>query len=143
MKRLKNNIFLTIISFALIALSLVGCTSSKEINQVSDNKKTITIGTSGGYYPFTFSDNGKLSGFEIDVWNDIGKRLGYNVEFKTASFSGLFGMLESGKVDTLANQITISDERKEKYYFTEPTVYSGAQIIVKKGNDSIKSFDVF
>lgn len=141
MKRLKNNIFLTIISFALIAISLVGCTSSKEINQVSDNKKTITIGTSGGYYPFTFSDNGKLSGFEIDVWNDIGKRLGYNVEFKTASFSGLFGMLESGKVDTLANQITISDERKEKYYFTEPTVYSGAQIIVKKGNDSIKSFD--
>lgn len=141
MKRLKNKILLTIISFALIALSLVGCTSSKEANQVSDNKKTITIGTSGGYYPFTFSDNGKLSGFEIDVWNDIGKRLGYNVEFKTASFSGLFGMLESGKVDTLANQITISDERKEKYYFTEPTVYSGAQIIVKKGNDSIKSFD--
>ena len=54
MKRLKNNIFLTIISFALIALSLVGCTSSKEINQVSDNKKTITIGTSGGYLSIYF-----------------------------------------------------------------------------------------
>lgn len=141
MKKIKNKIFLLILSITLIILSFVGCVS-KENNQVIDsNKKTITIGTSGSYYPFTFSDNGKLSGFEIDIWNNIGKRLGYNIEFKTASFSGLFGMLESSKVDTLANQITVSDERKEKYYFTEPTVYSGAQIIVKKGNDSIKSFN--
>ena len=50
-------------------------------------------------------------------------------------------MLESGKVNTIANQITVTPEREEKYYFSEPYVYSGAQIIVKKGNDTIKSFD--
>nr|WP_297635813.1 ABC transporter permease subunit [uncultured Clostridium sp.] len=82
-------------------------------------------------------DGDKLQGFEIDVWNAIGKELNYNIQFKTASFSGLFGMLDSGKVDTLANQITVTPERENKYTFTQSTTYSGAQIIVNKDNNSI------
>ena len=103
----------------------------------TDNKKVITVATSGTYYPFTFKEGNQIEGFEVDVWNDIGKRLGYKVEYKTASFSGLFGMLDSGKVNTIANQITVSKEREEKYYFTEPTVYTGAQIVVRKDENGI------
>ncbi|MEG0238052.1 MAG: ABC transporter permease subunit [Clostridium sp.] len=139
---MKKKITLLITSLMLIVLSLVGCSANDSENSTaSNNSKTITVGTSGTYYPFTFLNNGKLEGFEIDTWNEIGKRLGYNIEFKPASFSGLFGMLESGKVDTIANQMSVSDERKEKYYFTTPSVYSGAQIVVKKDNDSVKSFN--
>ena len=140
---MKRKISLVILSLIIIILSFIGC-ASKNNNPVvdsSNNNKTITVGTSGTYYPFTFLENGKLEGFEIDTWNEIGKRIGYNVKFKPASFSGLFGMLESGKVDTIANQISVSDERKEKYYFSTPSVYSGAQIIVKKDNDTVKSFN--
>ena len=50
-------------------------------------------------------------------------------------------MLDSDKIDVIANQITITDERKEKYYFSDPYVESGAQIIVKEGNSLIKSID--
>ena len=64
-------------------------------------------------------------------------RLGRPVEFVTTSFSGLFGMLEAGKIDTIANQITITEERRKKYAFTIPYVYDGAQLVVRKDNTSI------
>ncbi|MDZ5253047.1 ABC transporter permease subunit [Clostridium sp. LIBA-8841] len=142
---MKKKLMLLFLTISILMTVLVGCSNtnntSNNIQKNSTNKEKITVATSGTYYPFTFLEGGELKGFEVDVWNEIGKKLGYDVEFKTASFSGLFGMLESGKVDTIANQISVTPEREEKYYFSEPYVYSGAQIIVKKGNDSIKSFD--
>lgn len=101
----------------------------------------VKVGMSGGYYPFTFVKLDKLQGFEVDVWNEIAKRLDRDVEFVTTSFSGLFGMLETGRIDTIANQITITPERLEKYNFSSAYVYDGAQIVVRKGNDSIQGLD--
>lgn len=98
----------------------------------------VKVGMSGRYFPFTFSKNDQLQGFEVDVWNEIAKRNDYEVKFVTASFSGLFGMLETGRVDTISNQITISPERLAKYAFSQPYVYDGAQIVVRRGNDSIQ-----
>ncbi|GHA16039.1 amino acid ABC transporter substrate-binding protein [Oceanisphaera arctica] len=101
----------------------------------------VKVGMSGRYYPFTFVQQDKLQGFEVDVWNEIGKRLDREVEFVTTNFSGLFGMLETGRIDTISNQITITPERLEKYDFATPYVYDGAQIVVRKGNDSIKGLE--
>ncbi|AOT69193.1 amino acid ABC transporter substrate-binding protein [Geosporobacter ferrireducens] len=131
---------LALISLALLMLVVVvGCTLNPS-NEVGN--PTITIGTSGGYPPFTFMNSeGKLDGFEIDVWNEISKRIGYEVKFETAEFSGLFGMLDTGKINTISNQITITEQRKEKYLFPTPYVFSGAQLVVKKGNEEIKSLE--
>lgn len=101
----------------------------------------VKVGMSGRYFPFTFVEQDQLQGFEVDLWNEIGKRNDYNVEFVTASFSGLFGLLETGRIDTISNQITITDERKAKYLFADPYVIDGAQLVVRKGNDSIKTTD--
>ena len=103
--------------------------------------ETIKVGMSGGYFPFTFVEQDKLQGFEVDVMEAVAKEMGVEVEFITANFSGLFGMLESGRIDTIANQITITEERTAKYAFTEPYVYDGAQVVVKKGNDAIQSVE--
>ncbi len=131
------------LAFITIFLSffLVACTSTSDEKKNTNDNNTIKVGTSGGYFPFTFYENDELKGFEIDVWNAIGEELGKKIEFKTAKFSGLFGMLETKKIDTISNQITMTDERVEKYYFTTPYVYDGAQIIVHKDNDTIKTFD--
>ena len=98
---------------------------------------TLRVGMSGSYYPFTFVSQDKLQGFEIDVMNAIGEQTGDDIKFVTASFSGLAGMLDSGRIDTIANQITITPERQAKYAFSEPYVYDGAQVVVRKGNDDI------
>lgn len=119
------------IAIAAIALSTATVQAATEIK----------VGMSGRYFPFTFVEKDKLQGFEVDVWDEIGKRNDYQVEYVTSSFSGLFGLLETGRIDTISNQITITDARKAKYLFADPYVIDGAQITVRKGNDSIQGIE--
>ncbi|BCL71681.1 amino acid ABC transporter substrate-binding protein [Vibrio nigripulchritudo] len=101
----------------------------------------VKVGMSGRYFPFTFVEKDVLQGFEVDLWDEIGKRNDYKVEYVTANFSGLFGLLETGRIDTISNQITMTDARKAKYLFADPYVVDGAQITVRKGNKDIKGVE--
>ncbi|MFT6926827.1 MAG: putative amino-acid transport system substrate-binding protein [Psychromonas sp.] len=104
-------------------------------------QQTVKVGMSGNYVPFTFSSKDVLQGFEVDLWNEIGLRSDYDVKFVLSSFSGLFGMLEAGHIDTIANQITITPARLKQYAFSTPYVVDGVQIVTKKGRDDINSVD--
>tara|TARA_R110000851_G_scaffold203777_10_gene355671 strand:+ start:3193 stop:4038 length:846 start_codon:yes stop_codon:yes gene_type:complete len=123
-------------TFAALSLSVVS-----GLFAATAQAETLRVGMSGGYFPFTFVEQDELKGFEVDVMNAVGEITGDDIEFVTASFSGLAGMLESGRIDTIANQITITPEREAKYAFTEPYVYDGAQVVVRAGNDSIQGVE--
>ena len=123
----------TWIKAAIAALALSAITVQAATN--------VKVGMSGRYYPFTFVEQDKLQGFEVDLWDEIGKRNDYKVEYVTANFSGLFGLLETARIDTISNQITITEARKNKYLFANPYVVDGAQITVRKGNTSIKNIN--
>lgn len=116
------------------ALTLAATTAVQAATEVK-------VGMSGRYFPFTFVKNDELQGFEVDLWNEIAKRNDYDVKFVTSNFSGLFGLLETGRIDTISNQITITDARQKKYLFSDPYVIDGATIGVRKGNDSIHSLE--
>ncbi|PHR18341.1 MAG: amino acid ABC transporter substrate-binding protein [Hoeflea sp.] len=117
-----------------IAIAALAAASFVSIAAAQDND-TLRVGMSGGYFPFTFVQQDKLQGFEVDVMNAVAAETGMNVEYVTMSFSGLIGALSSGRIDTIANQITITPERQEAFVFTQPYVYDGAQVVVKKGNE--------
>lgn len=101
----------------------------------------IRVGMSGGYRPFTFVENNELQGFEVDFMNAVGEELGRPVEFVTMSFSGLIGALQSGRIDTVANQITITPEREAAFVFSQPYVIDGAQVVVREGNTEINGVE--
>ena len=89
-------------AIAAIALSAATVQAATEVK----------VGMSGRYFPFTFVKQDQLQGFEVDLWDEIGKRNDYKIEYVTANFSGLFGLLETGRIDTISNQITMTDARK-------------------------------
>lgn len=126
------------LNLTLAALSL---SVASGLLAASAQADTLRVGMSGGYFPFTFVEQDELKGFEVDVMNAVGEITGDDIEFVTASFSGLAGMLESGRIDTIANQITITPEREAKYVFTSPYVYDGAQVVVRAGNDSVQGVE--
>ncbi|ELY21286.1 amino acid ABC transporter substrate-binding protein [Vreelandella titanicae] len=126
------------LNLTLAALSL---SVASGVFAASAQADTLRVGMSGGYFPFTFVEQDELKGFEVDVMNAVGEITGDDIEFVTASFSGLAGMLESGRIDTIANQITITPEREAKYVFTSPYVYDGAQVVVRAGNDTIEGVE--
>ena len=123
---------------ALTAMA-AGLMTSGGLTQADEH--AIKVGMSGGYFPFTFVEQDTLQGFEVDVMEAVAEEMDVEVEFVTANFSGLFGMLESGRIDTIANQITITEERAAKYAFTQPYVYDGAQVVVREGNEAIQGVE--
>ncbi|MEJ6120907.1 amino acid ABC transporter substrate-binding protein [Vibrio sp. 2-Bac 85] len=125
--------------FKKALVALVAATSLLTVPAFA--QETVKVGMSGRYFPFTFSKSDLLQGFEVDVWNEVAKRADYKVEFVTSSFSGLFGMLEAGHIDTIANQITITEARTAKYAFSIPYVIDGVQITVRKGRDDIQGVE--
>jgi ABC-type amino acid transport substrate-binding protein len=132
---MKRNILIALLAIALIA---TGFTFMKSGNR----EDQIRIGMSGSYKPYTFVDEkGDLTGFDVEVWNEIGKRINKDVAFVTSDFSGLFGMLDVGQIDTIANQITVTEARKEKYLFSNPYVYYGAQLITNSDRDDITDLE--
>ena len=97
-------------SLAITALALT-------ISFSAAQAETLNVGMSGGYFPFTFVKLDVLQGFEVDFINAIAAETGDEVNFVTMSFSGLVGALETGRIDTIANQITITPERQAKFAF--------------------------
>lgn len=139
-----------IISLGIVLMLLVGmmtaCGNSKKETSKSESSKEkitkITVGSGFTYYPFSYLDGSEKSGFEVDVWNEIGKRTDTEIEFKQAAFSGLFGLLDKGDIDVIANQVSKNEERSEKYYFSVPYCYSPLKLVVPKGNpDNINTLD--
>lgn len=115
---------------AILAGALAGSASGQDTD-------TLRVGMSGGYFPFTFVRQDVLQGFEVDVMTAVGEEAGIDIAFETMSFSGLIGALEAGRIDTIANQITITPEREARFVFTQPYVIDGAQVVTREGNDEI------
>lgn len=135
--------WIAILMAALMAVSVAGC-SQQESGEAEGEaeKEPIVVGTSGNHKLFTqYNDDGELEGFEIDVWNEIGKRLGRDVEFEVMDFSGLLGALDSKKIDTVANQMGMTSERQEKYNFSDVYVYSPYKLFVAASENSVNSIE--
>lgn len=140
-----------IISTLLIAtVGLVGCTSNSKKEAGAENKTLlakiqsegkIRIGTEGTYAPFTFHDTaGKLTGFDVEVAEEVAKRLGVKAEFVETKWDGMIAGLDAKRFDMVANEVTITPERKEKFDLSDPYIVSKAVLIVGSDNNTIKKF---
>jgi cystine transport system permease protein len=110
----------------------------------SDQERPVVrVGTEGTYPPFTFHDpsSNDLTGYDIEVIEAVADEAGWDLEFVEAPFDAIFPALDSGRVDVIANQITINDERKARYLFSTPYTYSRGVIVTAADNDDIKTLD--
>lgn len=101
----------------------------------------LRIGTEGTYSPFTYHDAaGTLTGFDVDIAREIAKRLGVEAEFIETQWDGIFAGMDAKRFDAIFNEVSITDERKVKYDFSDPYVVSKAVLIVGQDNVDIKKF---
>lgn len=138
-------------AFAAAALTLAACggspapSSSASDTSLSDikSKGEIVIATEGTYRPFSFHDEGagKLTGFDVEISEAVAAKLGVKAKFEETQFDGIFAGLDSKRFDTIANQISITDERKAKYVFSTPYTVSTGVVVTKADNNDIKSFE--
>lgn len=147
---MKKSVLLVITIATILALVFTGCSAPKqttaEVKQQNLLEKikaegVIKVGTEGTYAPFTFHDkDGKLTGFDVEIVEEIAKRLGVKAEFIETKWDGMFAGLDAKRFDAVANQVTIRPDRIEKYDFSDSYIVSKAVLIVGAENNDIKSF---
>lgn len=102
----------------------------------------IVIGTEGTYSPNSYHDeSGELVGFDVEVARKVAEKLGVEAEFMEAEWDSLFAAMDSGRIDTVINEVEYSDERALKYDFSQPYTYIHGAIMVKGDNEEIDSFE--
>lgn len=102
---------------------------------------TMTFATEGTWSPWTFhNEAGDLTGYDIEVARAIAERLGVEAEFAEGEWDGLLAGLDSGRYDTMANGVSVTEEREEKYDFTEPYAYNRI-VAITTGDSDIASMD--
>ncbi len=85
--------------------------------------------------PFVIEENGELSGFSIELWNNIATQLGVQSEFKKyPNIKELLKAVEKNQVDLGIAAISITAEREQKFDFSYPIFFSGLQILVRNHN---------
>lgn len=104
-------------------IALIGATSAYAAD--------LTVGANIGNVPWEFEDgDGKVVGFEIDLVNEIAKRLGKSVEFVNTPFNGLFPAVQSGRINMAVSSITITEKRLESVSFAQPYYDSDQSLTV-------------
>lgn len=143
---------------ALVLGSLAGCSGSRDAGGAAGDgsgdaqeggdllaqiqeRGAMTFATEGTWSPWTFHDEaGDLTGFDIEVARGIAQRLGVEAKFAEGEWDGLLAGLDSGRYDTMANGVSVTEERQQKYDFTDPYAFNNI-VVITTGSSDIASMD--
>ena len=121
------------------AASVADTTAETELDKVKAVGKLV-VGVEGTYPPFTYhDDNGELTGLDIELGKALADKLGVEVEFQEAAWDSLLIGIDTERFDTVINSVSITDERAEKYDFSDPYYYEARRVVVRADDDSIHS----
>lgn len=99
---------------------------------------TLTVGTAAEYEPFEYMEDGQYKGFDLDLIQDIAKKLGLTVEFANVDFDTIVPGVSSGaKYDVGIGAITVTPERKKEVDFTDSYYMDDQAIVTMKNNADI------
>jgi polar amino acid transport system substrate-binding protein len=100
----------------------------------------LRVGSDIPYAPFEFGREPDYEGFDVDVVNEIAKRLDLEARFVKTPFDPIFRNLAQGRFDMVASATTITPERERTVAFSDPYFPADQSLMVKRGSD-IKTVD--
>lgn len=129
----------------LAAVVALGVFSGLALAQTAERVQetgVLKVGLEGTYPPFNFVDeNNNMAGFDVDISDEIARRLGVTAEYVGTSWASLIGGLQVDKFDAIIAQMSITEERKQSVDFTRPYVISGAVLISRVDDDRFSELE--
>ncbi|AKJ26947.1 cysteine ABC transporter substrate-binding protein [Caldimonas brevitalea] len=130
MKRLKA--YLAAAGLGVLGLLATASAGAADLLDDVKQRGSLRIALEGTYPPFNFRDEqGKLTGFDVEIAEALAGKLGVKPEFTTTEWSGILAGLQAGKYDVIVNQVAATEARRKTFDFSEPYVVSSPQLIVR------------
>jgi len=122
--------------------SYVYASPTSALDQIQ-KKGELVVGTSGDMPPLNMTTkDGEIIGLEPDIAKLIADGMGVKLRFEKMPFSKLLKALESGKVDIILSEMTITSKRNLKVAFVGPYFISGKSVLAKQEKiNSIKNIN--
>lgn len=112
-----------------------------DVELVADlDGRELVVGSDTTYPPMEFIDDQtrEIVGFDVDMMNEIARRINAEVEFVTfPNFDAIFAALANGDFDLVVSSVTVTEERREIIDFSDPYLSIGQVISVQADNDTI------
>jgi ABC-type amino acid transport substrate-binding protein len=132
---------LAVLLLAALLLTACGSSDTKSTDPIK-SAGVLRVGTEGVYAPYSFHDpsqGGQLAGYDVDVAKAVADKLGVRIEFVETSWDSIFAALEADRFDIVANEVTITDDRKAKYDLSTPYSIAQGVIVTRSDDNSIHS----
>ncbi len=121
---------------AVLAVAVLYAPAARA-DRLDDIKKAgvLRVGVFDANPPFGFADakSGQPVGLDVDYAQEIARKLGVKLELRATNPANRVPLLTAGKVDLIAANFTITDERRKQIDFSTPYFASGLQFIARKG----------
>ena len=115
-----------------------GSPSSGDLGLIQEGE--LRVGSDIPYAPFEFGRDPDYQGFDVDIVNEIAKRLDVEAQFVKTPFDPIFRNLAQGRFDLVASAATITPERQKTVNFSVPYFPADQSLMIKRGSD-IKTVD--
>lgn len=143
-----------VLALGLVATALTGCGQSSTGGSASGDSKTvyrtldeikadgtINIGVFSDKNPFGYVDeNGEYQGYDVYFGNRLGEDLGVKINYVSTEAASRIEYLETGKVDIVLANFTVTDERAQVVDFALPYM-NVALGVVSPDSNIIESLD--
>ncbi|GGR63853.1 amino acid ABC transporter substrate-binding protein [Deinococcus seoulensis] len=117
----------------LTALALLATTAQARSWEDIKKSGTIKIATEGAFPPFNLLKGKELTGFEVDLANQLAKQLGLKVQWVTQPFDSLLIGLQQDRYDFVIASHGITPERAKAVDFSNPHYCTGGAIVSRVG----------
>lgn len=98
------------------------------------------VGTNAEFAPYEYLENGKLTGFDVELMELIGKNIGYEIIWRDLSFDGLIPALQTNKIDAIIAGMSPTEDRKKAVEFSNPYLYFKSEhLVLSNKNSSLKN----
>jgi polar amino acid transport system substrate-binding protein len=130
-----------VLLLALASVVAIGCGGSDETTGGgstgggASGGEPLSVGSDIPYPPFEQGKPGSYTGFDVELMEAIGEKIGRSPEFQDTSFETIFRDVGQGKFEAVISAATITPEREQEVAFSDPYYLSEQAILVKEGSD--------
>ena len=136
--RKLTKVLSVLLVLALVVTAFAAC--GKKDEGTTESKKTYIIYSDNSFAPFEYLDkeSNKYIGIDMDILAAIAEDQGFEYEMHNEGFDASMGAVQSGQADAMIAGMTITDERKKTFDFSDGYFEDG-QILVVKNDSKIAS----
>jgi polar amino acid transport system substrate-binding protein len=145
MSKTRLSALFAVFLVAIASLVVAGCGGSDDTGSTGNETgasteaggggEPLTVGSDIPYPPFEQGKPGNYTGFDIDLMDAIGEKIGRAPEYQDTSFETIFRDVAQGKFEAVISAATITAEREKAVAFSDPYYLSEQAILVREGSD--------